>query len=197
MADLPIDGARIKALRGKLSQGQIRIKSGLSQSFISQIETGARKSISDESVRLLAKALGVRPIVILDPEFVATFLTPEEVGAGLGVAEGRAAHVTEELPKIMPQPVPILSIPAFLGGRLSPAGYIYSTVGEAERRNLWAVQIGNTVAIVELGLIPSEKDRVVFVREAKPEIAAFVDVEKVKEISVLGVLVEERRKTGR
>lgn len=57
--------ARVQALRGDMTQGELAKKAGLSIATINHIETKKQKRPTLETITRLAKALGVKPAELI------------------------------------------------------------------------------------------------------------------------------------
>ena len=199
MAELPIDGAKLKAwrVRRKWSQKKIEQKSGVSQEYISQLETGKRRVLGDVLARKLADALGLKLTAILDKEFVESLTKPADTHAAPHtIEEEEAPYLAIDLPSIMAQPIAILSIPAMRLGRMITLSYVYAPAGEVQGRELRAVRLAGNTYIFDLDLTPEPEDEVVVLTAAGVEVVPYSSMAPTN-TRPLGVLVEERRKTGR
>lgn len=60
-----IDGAKVKQLRGKMTQRELAAKANITEVTLCKIENGKAKTPRMETVTKLAKALAVEPEVLM------------------------------------------------------------------------------------------------------------------------------------
>jgi SOS-response transcriptional repressor LexA len=141
-----VDGARVKYLRSQrgLTQGQLAVKSGVEQSHISKIETGARVNIQLRIATKLAKALEV-PLnaILLDSSQQQEPPRPpiDQVHASMVQMKRQLDTLLESLNVI---PIPILGrVPAGLPltEEADVLGYTYLPESEVRNRPLYALKV--------------------------------------------------------